>query len=166
MRWRRAAAELSVWAEAVRLRRALNAGRDAVEPLQGVLAQLRRYARLDGADATSPPSSRATAPATPRTAAAALLTLRLQQVDAWPLPAGEVVGAFARALWSLWGPITGKQALRQCQWREGCARWLPADAHGNRQYCREHQKQALRDRARRVRLRQRPAGRLPTEGRA
>jgi hypothetical protein len=31
----------------------------------------------------------------------ALLTLRLQQVDAWPYPFGEQLGTFGRALWTV-----------------------------------------------------------------
>jgi hypothetical protein len=153
--WYGAASELAAWTEAVRLLRARTAGRDGVGQLHAVLATLRGYAGVDGADRASPPSSRAADLSTLRSAAASILTLRLQQVDAWPLPEDEVVGAFARALWSLWGPITGTVPARRCRWRDGCSRWLPPGGHGNLQYCEAHRKQAPRDRARRNRTRRR-----------
>lgn len=154
--WHRAASELRVWKEGVRLLRALTAGRPVGGQLQMALAQLRWYAGVVGPGTAPPPSFYATDLATLRAAAGSLLSLRLRQVHAWPLPGEEeVVGAFARALWSLWHPITGGRPPQRCQWRDGCSRQLPDDAHGNRKYCREHQKQASRERAARSRLRTR-----------
>jgi hypothetical protein len=86
----------------------------------------------------------------------ALLVLRLQHVDAWPYPTGDLLGTFPRALWSLWRPVTGRRPQRPCTWL-GCTRLLPADAHGNRRYCDEHQRVAHRERAARNRARRRVA---------
>ncbi len=152
--WRRAAAELVVWEQAVRLLRAADTRRDVAAPLRAALAALRGFAGLGAEDAPIP-SPHATDPVTLRNAAAALLTLRLQQVDAWPLPENEVVGAFGRSLWSLWPRVTSRQPARTCQW-PGCSRWLPTSAHGNSRYCQdreEHKREAARQRAERNRRR-------------
>jgi hypothetical protein len=84
--------------------------------------------------------------------ARAKLTLRLQQVDAWPYPSGEVVGAFARALWSLWPRIVQQPPRRRCHW-PSCPDLLPVDAHGTRRFCDAHRREAARLRAARVRKR-------------
>jgi hypothetical protein len=149
--WRSAGREMRVWRESVRLLRALAAGQDVAPGLEAVLGELRTYAAVDGLDQTGLPSVRVQSPDTLRGRTASLLTLRLQQVDAWPLPHDEVVGAFGRSLWSLWRPITDTSPPRECQWRDGCTRLLPADAHANLRYCREHQREAPRARAERNR---------------
>jgi hypothetical protein len=90
----------------------------------------------------------------------AKLLLRLQHVDAWPFPTGELLGTFPRALWSLWQPITGHRPERRCTWPE-CTHLLPADAHGNRHLCDDHRLEALRlrsERNRRKRAQQAPSG--------
>jgi hypothetical protein len=80
----------------------------------------------------------------------ASLVLRLRTVDAWPYPTDELLGAFPRALWSLWEPVTGQRPQRRCAWPD-CTRLLPVDAHGNRRHCDEHRRQSARDRAARNR---------------
>lgn len=145
--WRRAAEELVYWAETVRLLRALAAGRDEANELGGVLGRLREYAGVGEAEQPRRTAVAADNLDTLRGLAASLLTLRLQQVDAWPLPADEMVGTFARALWSLWNPITGRRAPMRCGWRAGCLRLLPEGAHGNRRYCSEHKREVDRERA-------------------
>jgi hypothetical protein len=85
----------------------------------------------------------------------ALLVYRLQQVDAWPFPAGELLGTFPRALWSLWAPITDSRPPRRCAWFESCPTVLPSTAHGNRRYCPIHVREAARQRAASVRARAR-----------
>ncbi len=151
--WRRAATELGAWAKAVHLLRGLAAGRNLADQLEAVLDQLAEFA---GVGAMGRPRSTA-GPAgnidTLRLSATSLLALRLQQVEVWPLPRNYVVGAFGRALWSLWKPITGKSVPVRCQWPSGCTRHLPEGAHGNLRYCVEHQHEADRERAARNRLR-------------
>ena len=154
--WRSAGREMRVWRECVRLLRALAAGQEVASGLEAVLGELRTYAAIDGLDQAGLPPARVQSLDTLRGRAASLLTLRLQQVDAWPLPHDEVVGAFGRSLWSLWRPITERRPPRQCQWRDGCTRLLPADAHANLRYCREHQREARRARAERNRGRREP----------
>ncbi|MGC8635303.1 MAG: hypothetical protein ACP5VP_11730 [Candidatus Limnocylindrales bacterium] len=159
--WRMASAELALWQEAVHCLRRL--GRDSgaasrldplLNQLTSTLTQLAAFAGVSRgvAEGLVPPARDSV-----RAEAASLLTLRLQQVGAWPRPADEVVGAFARALWSLWLPLTGRQPQRRCAWPSGCAVLLPADAHGNRRYCEAHRRQAQRDRAARNRQRRRSA---------
>jgi hypothetical protein len=145
--WKRAAEELAYWAEAVRLLRALAAGHDESDELEGVLGHLREFAGVGEAGQPRRTTLGADNINTLRGLAASLLTLRLQQVDAWPLPDDDIVGAFGRALWSLWNPITGKRAPMRCQWRAGCLRLLPEGAHGNRRYCSEHKHEVARERA-------------------
>jgi hypothetical protein len=151
--WRRAASELAGWAEAVRLLRRLAAGRDGADQLEAVLGQLREFADTGAAAQLRPATRPAPNINTLRGSAASLLSLRLQQVDAWPLPDDDMVGTFGRALWSLWSPIAGKRAPMRCQWRAGCLRLLPEGAHGNRRYCSEHKREAARERAARNRSR-------------
>lgn len=93
-------------------------------------------------------------PADRRATLTALLVLRLQQVDAWPYPTGDLLGTFPRALWSLWQPVTGRRPQRPCTW-PGCAVLLPPDSHGNRRFCDLHRRMAARDRAAQNRARQR-----------
>jgi hypothetical protein len=69
--------------------------------------------------------------------AKSLLTLRLQQVDAWPYPSGDQLGTFGRALWTVWPRLTGQPPQRHCTW-EGCSTLLAPGAHGNRRHCDEH----------------------------
>jgi len=83
-----------------------------------------------------------------------LLTTRLRQVDAWPYPAGELIGTFGRGLWSVWPRLTGRNPPRACDWA-GCSTLLPLDAHGNRTYCDEHRRESPRRRAARNRVRKR-----------
>ncbi len=83
-----------------------------------------------------------------------LLTTRLRQVDAWPYPAGEQVGTFGRALWSVWPRLTGRKPPRACTW-PGCPTLLPSNAHGNRVLCDEHRRDSARRRAARNRARKR-----------
>jgi hypothetical protein len=161
--WRRAAKELAGWAEAVRLLRRLGAGRDGADQLEAVLGQLREFADTGAAAQPRPAPWPAPNLDTQRGAAASLLALRLQQVDAWPRPDDDIVGTFGRALWSLWSPITGKRAPRRCQWRDGCLRLLPEGTHGNRRYCAEHKREVARERAARNRLR-RAAAAVPLPG--
>jgi hypothetical protein len=78
--------------------------------------------------------------------AKSLLTLRLQQVDAWPYPSGDQLGAFGRALWTVWPRLVGQAPQRGCSW-EGCSTLLPPGAHGNRQRCDEHRRECDRLRA-------------------
>ena len=92
-----------------------------------------------------------------RSALRAMLLYRLQTIDAWPYPTGEVLGTFPRALWSLWHPVTGQRPQRRCE-EEGCTRFLPADAHGLRRLCDEHRNEHDRLRAARNR-RDRAGGR-------
>jgi hypothetical protein len=80
----------------------------------------------------------------------ALLTLRLQQVDAWPYPSGEQLGTFGRALWTVWPRLVHQSPQRRCTWPD-CATLLPAGAHGNRDYCDEHRREAARLRSARRR---------------
>jgi hypothetical protein len=160
--WRTAAAELATWQEAVRLLRALAAGHTVAPMLRPVLTNLCGFAGISNCEGSRRPPAAADAHDQLRGEAASLLTLRLQQLDAWPLPEEEAVGAFGRALWSLWPPITGKQPDRRCQWREGCPRLLPDDGHGNRRYCEVHRKEAARERAQRNRNRRRAD--RPAEG--
>jgi hypothetical protein len=87
-----------------------------------------------------------TASESERSQAKAVLTLRLQQVDAWPYPAGDQLGTFGRALWTVWPRLVGQQPQRRCAW-EGCSTLLPTDAHGNRQHCDEHRRECDRLRA-------------------
>jgi len=82
----------------------------------------------------------------------ALLLYRLQQVDAWPFPAGDLLGTFPRALWTLWQPVTRSRPQRRCAWL-GCTLLLPVDAHGNRRHCDEHRREQHRARAARNRRR-------------
>jgi hypothetical protein len=156
--WRRAAKELAGWAEAVRLLRRLAAGRDGADQLEAVLGQLREFAGTGAAAQPRPAARPAPNLDALRGAAASLLALRLQQVGAWPRPDDDIVGAFGRALWSLWSPITGKRAPRRCQWRAGCLRLLPEGAHGNRRYCDQHKREVARERAARNRSRRSSAG--------
>ncbi len=145
--WRRAAEELAYWTEAVRLLRRLAAGHDESDELEGVLGHLREFAGVGEAEQQRRTTLGADNIDTLRGLAASLLTLRLQQVDAWPLPADDMVGTFARALWSLWNPITGRRAPMRCGWRAGCLRLLPEGAHRNRRYCSEHKREVDRERA-------------------
>lgn len=115
----------------------IQAWRDACRELAGWVDELPRP------DATSSDG---------RAILTALLVLRLQQVDAWPFPAGELLGTFPRALWSLWQPVTGRRPQRRCAWPE-CSILLPADAHGNRRHCDQHRLVANRERAARNRPR-------------
>lgn len=78
--------------------------------------------------------------------ARSLLTLRLQQIDAWPYPSGDQLGAFGRALWTVWPRLVGQAPQRGCSWEEGCATLLPVDAHGNRKLCDEHLRESARRR--------------------
>jgi hypothetical protein len=151
--WRRAAVELAAWGEAVRLLRGLAAGRDGADQLNALLGQLREFAGVGTPEQPRPAARLADKIDTLRGSAASLLTLRLQQVDAWPLPDDDTVGAFGRALWSLWSPITGKRAPMRCQWRAGCLRLLPEGVHGNRRYCDVHRREVDRERAARNRSR-------------
>jgi hypothetical protein len=84
-----------------------------------------------------------------------LLALRLQMIDAWPFPTGDLLGTFPRALWSLWQPVTGQNPERRCEEPE-CTRFLPVDAHGNLRLCEEHRRE--HDRRRAARNRSRLAG--------
>ncbi|HEY5433767.1 MAG TPA: hypothetical protein VIK13_00915 [Candidatus Limnocylindrales bacterium] len=84
----------------------------------------------------------------------ALLTLRLQQVDAWPYPSGEQLGTFGRALWTVWPRLVQQSPQRRCTWPE-CTTFLPVGAHGNRQHCDEHRREAPRLRSARQRQRAR-----------
>jgi hypothetical protein len=93
------------------------------------------------------------------TRARAALTLRLQQVDAWPYPSGALVGAFGRALWSLWPRIVRERPERRCAWAD-CTTMLSGNAHGNRRYCDAHRREIARLRAARVRQRARAGYRL------
>jgi hypothetical protein len=81
-----------------------------------------------------------------------VLAMRLRQVDAWPYPAGETLGTFGRALWSVWARLVGGSPPRLCAW-PGCSTLLPPGAHGNRRHCDAHRVQALRERAARNRRR-------------
>ncbi len=92
--------------------------------------------------------------------AKSLLTLRLQQVDAWPYPSGDQLGAFGRALWTVWPRLVGHSPQRRCEWDEGCSTLLPIDAHGNRRICDEH----LRKRAQRRAAANRAKRRLAETG--
>lgn len=151
--WHRAARELACWGETLRLLRGLAVGRDLADQLEGVLEQLEEFAGVGGPGqlrAAVNPDGNIDAW---RAAASSLLALRLQQVEAWPLPERDIVGAFGRALWSIWGPITGKHAPRRCHWRSGCTRPLRDGAHGNTRYCDEHKREAPRARAARNRSR-------------
>jgi hypothetical protein len=148
--WRNAGIEMAEWQEAVRMVRA-SAGGHAVDSLRWpTLTNLRRFAGISEARAAGAVAL-AGGPGHLNEDLAPLLTLRLQQVDAWPLPEGEVVGTFGRALWSLWSPITAREPIRRCQWRNGCSRLMAEGSHGNRRYCEEHRKEASRMRARRNR---------------
>jgi hypothetical protein len=82
------------------------------------------------------------------------LAAQLQQIDAWPLPTNEILGTYARALWSLWPVFAESAPLRACAWG-GCSSTLPQDAHGNRRLCAEHIREADRLRAARNRARTR-----------
>ena len=84
----------------------------------------------------------------------ALLTLRLQQVDAWPYPSGEQLGTFGRALWTVWPRLVQQSPQRRCTWPD-CATLLPVGAHGNRDYCDQHRREAARLRSARTRQRTR-----------
>jgi len=149
--WRTAASELAMWQTVVRLLNAPKVGQQAGPQLREALLGLQRYAAIDQQDCTRRGVAAADAADRLRIEAEALLTLRLQQVGAWPFPEGEAVGTFARALWSLWPRITGHQPSRRCRWREGCQRLLPDHGHGNRRYCEEHRREAARQRAQRNR---------------
>jgi hypothetical protein len=81
-----------------------------------------------------------------------LLTTRLRQVGAWPYPAGEQLGTFGRALWSVWPRLVRERPPRACN-EPGCAALLPAEASGNRSLCDEHQRDHARQRAARNRAR-------------
>jgi hypothetical protein len=153
--WRRAGEELANWSEAVRLLRGLEAGRRFADQLGGVLDKLSEFAGVGPTVRSGHAAATGATIDSLRGSAAALLTLRLQQVGAWPLPQDDPVGAFGRALWSLWRPITGKRALIRCRWRDGCSRLLPDGAHGNRRFCDDHRREAARERAARNRLRAR-----------
>jgi hypothetical protein len=83
----------------------------------------------------------------------ALLTLRLQQIDAWPYPTGEQLGTFGRALWTVWPRLVQQSPQRRCTWPD-CATMLPVGAHGNRDYCDLHRRETARLRS--ARRRQRP----------
>lgn len=80
-----------------------------------------------------------------------ILSLRLRQVAAYPLPVGQVVGAFGRALWSLWLPITGREPARPCMWSAGCQVILPEGSHRNLHFCETHLAEAARKRSERYR---------------
>jgi hypothetical protein len=80
----------------------------------------------------------------------ALLILRLQQVDAWPYPSGQQLGAFGRALWTVWTRLVQQPPQRCCTWPH-CATRLPPGAHGNRHYCDVHRREAPRLRSARGR---------------
>ena len=149
--WRAAGSEFALWVEVVRLlRRARRNGRDAGPALDAVLSQLRSTASVSLTDATN--STRSIVQLTSE--ASSLLALRLQQIDAWPYPADYVaLGTFARGLWSLWAPVTDSAVPRRCAWHAGCSMLLPDDAHGNRRYCREHQRMAHQERTARNRRR-------------
>lgn len=151
--WQIAARELAAWTSVVRLLRAAALGRSVTTQLQSALTNIGTGAVVSFADPAAFASLRAAENAALQGRAASLLTLRLQQVGAWPFPESEVVGAFGRALWSLWRPVNGKQPPRRCQWRGGCSRWLPDGAHGNRRYCELHEREAPAERARRSRRR-------------
>ena len=84
----------------------------------------------------------------------ALLTLRLQQVDAWPFPSGEHLGTFGRALWTVWTRLVAEAPQRRCTWPD-CVTVLPIGAHGNRDYCDAHRREAARLRSARTRQRER-----------
>ena len=151
--WHTAARELAAWTTAVRLLRASVHGRPVRAELHSALVEICTCAGVPFAGPAAPASSRTAEHAALRLRVASLLTFRLQQVGAWPLPEDQVLGAFGRALWSLWHPISEKQPPRRCQWRGGCTRWLPDGAHGNRRYCELHEKEAPAERARRSRRR-------------
>jgi hypothetical protein len=149
--WRRAAAELALWGRALRDLRALRSAevrREVTPPL----AELQAFADLG----TDPPHA-ATFDEPARLAGelTSLLALRLQQIGAWPYPAGEVLGTFGRTLWSLWRPITDARPPRRCAWSEGCSTILPPKAHGNKVYCHAHLDELARLRSARTRQRER-----------
>jgi hypothetical protein len=83
--------------------------------------------------------------------AADFLTLRLQQVYAWPYPSGQPLGAFGRALWTVWPRLLQQPPQRRCTWPDHCATLLPPRAHGNRHYCDAHRREAARTRSARRR---------------
>jgi len=157
--WRRAAEELTHWKDAVRLLRRLAAGSEESAELELVLANLREFAGAERMVRLRQTTRGDAGIEALRGVAASLLTLRLQQIDAWPLPEDEIVGAFGRGLWSLWTAITGKHAPVRCAWRTGCQRLLPDRSHGNRRYCGEHKREADRERAARNRVRRSTVGR-------
>jgi hypothetical protein len=81
----------------------------------------------------------------------ALLTLRLQQTYAWRYPSGQQLGAFGRALWTVWTRLVQQPPQRRCTWPDQCPTLLPPDAHGNRRYCDAHRREAARQRSARSR---------------
>jgi hypothetical protein len=87
--------------------------------------------------------------------AKSLLILRLQQVDAWPYPSGDQLGAFGRALWTVWPRLVGQPPQRRCAW-EGCSTLLAPGAHGNRRHCDDHRRE--RDRRRMAAYRRKRPG--------
>jgi hypothetical protein len=80
-----------------------------------------------------------------------LLTLHLQEIDAWPYPSGQQLGAFGRALWTVWTRLAQQPPQRRCTWPDHCATLLPIGAHGNREYCDAHRREAARVRSERRR---------------
>jgi len=149
--WRRAAAGLALWGRALHDLRSLRSAevrREVTPPL----AELQAFADLG----TDPPQA-ATFDEPARLAGelASLLALRLQQIGAWPYPAGEVVGTFGRALWSLWRPITDTRPPRRCVWPDGCSTMLPPDTHGSKVCCDAHLAEIARLRSARTRQRAR-----------
>lgn len=137
--WRLAAGELAHWGEAARLVRAGEAvWRRQESRRASILRELRRLAEV--VPSTPPePASRTLADASSfRAALVALLRRRLAREAAWPRPGGGVlVPTLPRALWAVWPRIAGQWPPRTCKWPE-CDELLPADAHGNRQFCWAH----------------------------
>lgn len=87
------------------------------------------------------------------------LAAQLQGIDAWPLPTGDTLGAYARALWALW-PIFGDSAVPRACEGPACPNRLPSGAHGNQRFCQDHvrehdRRRAARNRARRSASRRR-----------
>lgn len=137
--WRLAAGELGRWGEAARLVRAGEAvWRKQAPRRASILRELRRLAEVTP-NTPSEPASRTLADRSSfRAALVALLRRRLAQEAAWPRPRGGVlVPTLPRALWAVWPRVAGNWPARICKWSE-CDELLPADAHGNRQFCRAH----------------------------
>ena len=106
--WRTASAELQLWADALRDLRALRRGGSAART--PALAPIQLAAGLPAALVSVDRSF--TDPADLSAALATLLTFRLRRIGAWPYPADQLAGTFARALWGLWGPITDQRPPR------------------------------------------------------